>query len=540
MAIKGSLREASLAEVCQLLALGMKTGCLSVADRSRFGQVFFDRGRITFARIVNRRDRLGDLLVAGGRLTQAQVDATLEHQAREPEKRFGELLLENGLISPAELSRFIRVQIEEAIHHLFTWSRGQFYFEAGQRPQRNDSLVSINPESLLLEAARRIDEWSLIEKKIPSLDLVFELDQSRVDASDAEISSEQKDLVPLLDGTRSVQEIVDETGRGEFEIGKALFGLVQAGFARRVGRRTEDPGRAPESELEDRNNLGVAFYRTGMLDDAMREFRRALEVAPSDTMARFHLALISIRVGRYGEAVRELDQLARETGMCYAYALNLAVALRRSGRADDALRALDEADRLRPGAPGTALARAITLAEAHRLAEAATQFDECRARLPDGERPAPVFYYHAALAVALAGDVRRAQALVWEGLETHGDSPPLLLLAGLTAEKQGDRQGAELFYRRALEGEPGLAQAHKSLGDIAYARGAAEEALRLYQRAVELDADLGEDVHTRLGLLHYQTRDREAAIRSWTRALELNPSNESVRNRLEVLRHASV
>jgi tetratricopeptide (TPR) repeat protein len=539
MAIKGSLREASLAEVCQLLALGMKTGCLSVADRSRFGQIFFDRGRISFARIVNRRDRLGDLLMAENRLDQAQVDATLEQQAREPEKRFGELLVERGLIDKPDLSRYIRVQIEEAIYHLFTWSRGHFYFEAGQRPQRGESLVSINPESLLLEAARRIDEWSLIEKKIPSLDLVFEIEHARIEASDAEISAEQKELLPLLDGNRSVQDVVDETGRGEFEIGKALFGLIQAGFARRVGRRAEDPARASEADLAERNNLGVAFFRTGMLDDAVREFRRALEVGPSDITARFHLALISIRMGRDGEAVRELEQLARETGMSFAFASNLAVALRRSSRTDDALRMLDEADRLRPDAPATALSRAITLAESHRLSEAATAFDNYRARLEDGERPVAAYFYHAALAAALAGDVRRAQAVVWEALEHHADSPALLLLAGLTAEKQEDRQGAEMFYRRALEAEPGLAQAHKNLGDIAYARGAAEEALRLYQRAVELDGDLGEDVHARLGLLHYQTRNRDAAIRSWTRALELNPGNEAVRNRLEVLLHAS-
>lgn len=538
MAIKGSLREASLAEVCQLLALGMKTGCLSVADRSRFGQIFFDRGRITFARIVNRRDRLGDLLVAENRLDQAQVDETLEQQARQPEKRLGELLVERGFISASDLSRYIRLQIEEAIYHLFTWSRGHFYFEAGQRPQRGETLVSINPESLLLEAARRIDEWSLIEKKIPSLDLVFEVEHARVDASDAEISAVQMELIPLIDGKRTVQDIVDETGRGEFEVGKALFGLIQAGFARRLGRRAEDPGRASEAELAERNNLGIAFLRTGMLEDAVREFRRALEVGPSDVIARFHLALISIRMGRYGEAVRELEQLARETGLSFAFASNLAVALRRMNRVDDALRLLDECDRLRPGEPETALSRAITLAEAHRLAEAATQFDDYRARLADEDRPAAAYFYHASLAAALAGDVRRAQAIVWEGLETHADSAPLLLLAGLTAEKQEDRQGAEMFYRRALEAEPGLAQAHKNLGDIAYARGAGEEALRLYQRAVELDGELGEDVHARLGLLHYQARNREAAIRAWTRALELNPSNEAVRNRLEVLLHA--
>ena len=37
MAIKGSLKEASLPDVLQLLSMGQKTGCLSVAERSNFG-----------------------------------------------------------------------------------------------------------------------------------------------------------------------------------------------------------------------------------------------------------------------------------------------------------------------------------------------------------------------------------------------------------------------------------------------------------------------------------------------------------------------
>jgi hypothetical protein len=45
MAIKGSLREASLPDVLQLLAMGQKTGCLSVTDRNNFGYIYFDRGR---------------------------------------------------------------------------------------------------------------------------------------------------------------------------------------------------------------------------------------------------------------------------------------------------------------------------------------------------------------------------------------------------------------------------------------------------------------------------------------------------------------
>ena len=46
MAIKGSLNEASLPDVLQLLAMGKKSGCLSVTHRQSFGYIYFDKGRI--------------------------------------------------------------------------------------------------------------------------------------------------------------------------------------------------------------------------------------------------------------------------------------------------------------------------------------------------------------------------------------------------------------------------------------------------------------------------------------------------------------
>ena len=73
MAIKGSLREASLPDVLQLLSMGKKTGCLAVTHRNNFGYIYFDKGRISYASIVNRRDRIGDLLVKAGSITAEQL-----------------------------------------------------------------------------------------------------------------------------------------------------------------------------------------------------------------------------------------------------------------------------------------------------------------------------------------------------------------------------------------------------------------------------------------------------------------------------------
>ena len=99
MAIRGSLKEASLPDVLQLLALGQKTGCLSIVDRNNIAHVYFDNGRICYASIVNRRDRLGDILVKNGKITQDQLDQAIQRQTRERDKRLGELLIASGALS---------------------------------------------------------------------------------------------------------------------------------------------------------------------------------------------------------------------------------------------------------------------------------------------------------------------------------------------------------------------------------------------------------------------------------------------------------
>ncbi len=536
MAIKGSLKEASLADVCQLLALGRKTGCLSVADRSRFGQIYFDQGRITYARIVNRRDRLGDLLVRDGEIAQEQLDEVLVQQARQPDKRVGELLVERRIITAGDLTRYIRMQIEEAIYHLFTWSRGSFFFEVDERPDPADVMISINPESLLLEAARRVDEWSLIEKKVPSFDLLFEVDHGRLDSASVALTPEQQDLIPLLDGTRTLSEIIDQTGYTEFEVGKALFGLLQAGFAHQVGRRTEEPVRARDAEIQERRNLGIAFARAGMLDEATREFQRVADLDPQDHVSRFQLALISMRRRDYRDAVRQLKSLLEDAGPRYGAFINLAVALRRLGRTPDALLVLNEAEGLRAGTPLVSLQRATTLLAGGHYVAAAREFDEYRVRLGEDDRAVPAYFYLAGLCAAVRSRRNQADRLVAAGLQLYPECAPLLLLEGLLHERRGDLDAADRSYRRAMEEDSGIAQTHKNLGDVSYRRGLLEEAIEHYRRAAELDPALGDDLWAKLGNLHLRNRNRDGALRAWSRALELNPDNEVVRNNLQITR----
>jgi tetratricopeptide (TPR) repeat protein len=534
MAIKGNLKEASLPDVLQLLSMGQKTGCLSLSDRSNFGYIFFDRGRITYASIVNRRDRLGDLLVKNGLIQPKELSGAIDEQARDPSKgRLGEILIRRGAITREQLEQYIRIQIEEAVYYLFTWTQGSFYFEAEQRPEEGAMLVSINPENLLLEGARRIDEWSLIEKKIPSLDLVFEIDRSKeIDAAD--LSDEQRKIIPLTDGKRTVQELIDESGMVEFDVGKALFGLIQAGFAHPVGRRQAQVKEVPQARIDEHRNLGIAFYKTGMYDEATREFRRVAELQPRNLDARFHLALIGLRKGDDRFALRYLKEVVELGGNRASVFHAMALSLERLGRMADARFAADEAARLAPRRPQVILSRAILLLKAGEVHAALQGFAAYRELLADGRAPA-AYYAYALLAEAAAGSPDAALRLGDEGVVKHPHAAPIYLHMGSVLERKGDWDQAEAMYRRATEEDRELPQAHKALGDALYRRGAYDDAAESYAQAVRLNPRLGDDVYFRMGNIHYKRMERQQAVELWRRALEINPQNSVVRTNLELV-----
>lgn len=535
MAIRGSLREASLPDVLQLLAMGKKTGCLSVTHRNSFGYIYFDKGRICYASIVNRRDRLGDMLVKLGTISQAQLDAGVALQDRRRDSRLGELLVEQGALTLQQLHDAIEKQIQEAVYFLFTWNQGTFNFEADVVPDAHDYQVSINPESLLLEGARRVDEWDLVEKKIPSFDLVFEVDRERLDESDAELNAEQRAVLDLIDGVRDVQAIIDASGFVEFEVGKALYGLVTAGFIHRIGK-TQTVSPLAESRSEEHRNLGIAFYKTGMLDEALREFRRVLDLRSSDASARFYVGLVLARQEQFDDAIAAFQEASAQPVANVAVFHNLAYALEQQGRYDEARVALDEAVR-RGGAADPRVQTSIGVVSLMtgdlRAADAAF----AAAGPLFGKKPptAPWFHY-TALTAALLGDTARAAAILSEGVAAHPHSATLLNNLAAVLERSANYDGARATAEQGTQEEPGCPQLHKNLGDLHYRAGRYDEALEAYLRAAKAEPELGSDVYLKLGNIRLRRQEREEAIRCWERALELDPDNAIVRTNLEAVR----
>ncbi|MEO8450764.1 MAG: DUF4388 domain-containing protein [Gemmatimonadota bacterium] len=534
MAIKGSLKEASLPDVIQLLFLGRRTGCLALSDRQRLGSIFFEEGWITYATIVNRRDRLGDTLLRSGAITREQLDQALAMQQNAGGRRLGELLVSLGAISAADLKRVVRVQIEEAVYALFAWTSGSFSFEAGVRPEWESDLERISPESLMLEGARRVDEWSVIEKKVPSFDLIFGLDRAQLDSAKFSFTEAQRKILPLIDGMADTRAMIDRSGLSDFEAGQALYGLITAGLAHHVGTSVvEAPSRLHEAQIEEHRNLGVAFFRTEMLDEARREFRRVAELRPSEGTAPFYLGLIAARLKEWNDAAEHFRRALDRTGPRGAVLHNLAVALEHLGQLDQADAMYADASTRATGEPRVLLGWALLALKRDEPVVAWVRLQGARDLF--GATVPPLWFFAATRALARNDQLEPALIVAREGVVRFPQHPVLRNDLLVLLEASGETESAEAIGRELVRDEPPFPQPYKNLGDLLYRSGRYDEAAKLYERAAVLDPDLGDDLFFKLGNLAFRRRETARARDWWERALVLNPGHQLARANLNQL-----
>ncbi len=248
MAIEGPLRELGIHDVFQLLDLSRKTGALRVTSELRHneGKIYFDNGVVVSAEIRSNPHPLGALLLRTGKITEADLERARDMQQRQGDKRrLGEILVALGVITQREVERQIQFQIEEVVFEVMSWNEGYFSFaEEAESKVPTEVTVRIPVEALLMEGARRIDEWSRIESRIPHVGVVPSL------APPPEGGGGELDLLPpewevlaLIDGERSVRGLATELGRSDFEVAKTLFGLESAGVIVLVDPGTAKRGR---------------------------------------------------------------------------------------------------------------------------------------------------------------------------------------------------------------------------------------------------------------------------------------------------------
>src|SRR5215470_7222990 len=132
----------------------------------------------------------------------------------------GYIYLRSGKIVHAELGS---IRGEEAVYALAIWSTGDFQFTPGN--YTDATTIDKTNTSLLMEAARRLDEWKVLARKIPGVDYIPVL-KPRDLGEPVTLSPPEWNLVIRIDGRRSVEELARSANSNSFETAKVLYGLV--------------------------------------------------------------------------------------------------------------------------------------------------------------------------------------------------------------------------------------------------------------------------------------------------------------------------
>lgn len=349
MAIEGPLKELNINDVFQLLDLGRKTGVLRVTSelRQNSGVVHFERGAVIAAQIAGNPHPLGHLLVRTGKVSEEDLARAAALQAQGDPRRLGEILVALGALSRKELDRAVRAQVEEVVFDLLSWSEGYFSFvEEPGEPQGVEATVRIPTEALLMEAARRIDEWSRIEDKIPHLGVVPRLQPlDQASGGPLDLVPFEWEVLAAVDGRRDLRAIAQRVGRSEFDVARTIYGLTSAGLialenleprpriaagngagaAARAAEHlalgdpesariaAEDLVRAQPDRPEGYRALGAALLALGRYEEAEDALDEALHRDPGDPAGRRLLGLAQAAQGRFADAVETWDRWTRSS-----------------------------------------------------------------------------------------------------------------------------------------------------------------------------------------------------------------------------------
>jgi CheY-like chemotaxis protein len=286
--IRGDVEVLGISNLLQMLSVNHCKGYLTIQQENQKKVIrFLDEG-IRLVSGARRTNPLGEILMRAGRITRDQLDELLAEQRRTG-IQLGEIVSQRGILDKSVIESALREQVAEEIYDLFTWGGATFIFEEAANPAETRNLggplsgvvLDTSMMSLMLEAARRVDELSRIQSVIPDVRLVAERLELPAELDDPSLDrSSIEDILPLVDGQRSVGHILEESLFPKFTVLRTLYGLAQRGVIKIRDRGDDSSGphtviRRAVTPVEDR---APSRGQSVLLLSELPTFRQALSM----------------------------------------------------------------------------------------------------------------------------------------------------------------------------------------------------------------------------------------------------------------------
>ena len=250
MALEGTLQDFALVDILQLIGMQRKTGVLTLTRKDETLNVVVQDGMVVWAAPPDEvfEANLGRVLARRELITRERWEEVRQMRARKGQ-RLVPFLLEGQLVSPRDIEKVVQRLVRETLYQALRWRDGRYTFAAQtQVDLSRGQIPPVGTETVLLEAVRQMDEWPMIERRIPSLDLVVR--RSNRPAYRDQAPPEALTVLELVDGRRSARDIAELCDLGEFDAYKGIADLLAAGALQleqqaEAGARELRPVRAP-------------------------------------------------------------------------------------------------------------------------------------------------------------------------------------------------------------------------------------------------------------------------------------------------------
>jgi len=292
-----------LGDLLQWCGSNLKTGTLRVKRGPIEKELFFKDGRLFSSTSSSPRETLGQFLIRSGHITEEELFKALIEQDRSS-RPLGQILVESGVISEEVLEELLRLKTEEAIYDCFLWKDGDFHFEVDQLPDAIPVSLPLDLTGVILEGARRFDEWERIHRVFPSRLTVFEVNHDALGQA-PDLNDEEKRVLELVARGKNLAEISLELHSVEFYAASRLLDLH--------GRNLVLVKETPEeidydqqlTELRETLDTGVSLYNSGDYQSSLEAFESALEVDTQNKYAR----LFTLKIRRILEDLDKVSEI---------------------------------------------------------------------------------------------------------------------------------------------------------------------------------------------------------------------------------------
>jgi len=478
--LTGNIKDISLVKILVYLNRNGKTGTLTVSTSSISKNIYLNMGDVIFASSTYADDRLGEMLLKAGKITVEQYDKSVA-VLKATGKRQGAILVELGYLTPKELFWGLKYQVNEIIHSLFLLENAGYEFREGDLPAQEVIALKMSMGNLIYAGINRITNWTRIRDNMPDTNSVLKLTEDPLSLfQDIELSPQDRKILSLVDGKKTIKEIIDSSWMGSFEALRILYVLWSIGMI---------------EEAAPRKEAGKAAKTRGKSEEvALNEILRSLPEEEEANITKINSLYSQLGKLRLHELLG-VDEKTKSEMIKKNY-----YHLAKEYHPDRHLTSPDPETKMKLTRIFDDLTKAYnTLID-----------DKLRTK-----------YYQS------------ITPLKKEPIRTAGDNAEDRFKQGIKEFKKGNFQGAIQNFTSAIKLKPDAAT-YLSYLSLAYSKvpdklKEAEEAL---QQAIKLEP-FNADLHANLGLIYAKAGMTKKALSSFQKALKIDPEHDKAKKGLQ-------